>query len=80
MHRIDSVITAPNPEGNRIMKYMKYGPKEPLSPSVGDPCQLCGRQLSVGDYTALLRRQNDRKYADLAVEVHWQCAEVSSME
>lgn len=52
----------------------KYGPKGHLSPSLGDTCPLCGRPLGVGDFTTLVKRPSDWRYADQGVEVHWQCA------
>jgi hypothetical protein len=57
------------------MKLTKYGPKGSLSPSLGDPCLLCGRPMIVGDFTTLIRRPHDKRYADHGAEVHWQCAE-----
>lgn len=51
----------------------RYGPKSSLSPSLNDPCVFCGRPLVVGDYTTLVSRAANRRYADNA-EVHWRCA------
>jgi hypothetical protein len=51
----------------------KYGPKSALSPSIGDPCPLCSRPLLVGDYTTLVARSPEHRFADSA-EVHWRCA------
>jgi hypothetical protein len=52
----------------------KYGPKGDLSPSLGDPCPLCHRGFRIGDYTTLLRSKREGRYANDAVEVHWDCA------
>jgi len=57
----------------------KYGPKGNLSPSIGDPCGVCGRALQPGDYTTLLRTSGHTRYSDAGVEVHWDCASASSM-
>ena len=53
---------------------MKYGPKSALSPSVGEPCILCGVAFEAGIYTTLLRTSVDRKFCDASVEVHYNCA------
>jgi hypothetical protein len=52
----------------------KYGPKEELSPSIGEHCRLCGQVFKAGDYTALVRTTQHSKYGDHKVEVHWGCA------
>ena len=51
----------------------KYGPKSRVSPTIGDPCSLCGEKLAAGDYTTLVRSTADGRYANDAVEVHWDC-------
>ena len=51
---------------------MKYGPKSSLSPTLGDPCGMCGRPLSAGQYTTLARGSNDHRFP--GTEVHWACA------
>jgi hypothetical protein len=56
------------------MKLTKYGPKGNLSPSIGDPCRLCGAALMPGDYTTLVARNARSRYANDGVEVHWDCA------
>jgi hypothetical protein len=40
----------------------KYGPKEPLSTSIGDPCPLCGVPFKAGDFTALIRTTTISKH------------------
>ena len=52
----------------------KYGPKGNLSPSIGDPCGVCGVPLRPGDYTTLLRTSGQHRYCNASVEVHWDCA------
>ena len=52
----------------------KYGPKEELSPSLGDLCPLCGEPFGLGDYTALIRTTTTSRYGNARIEVHWQCA------
>lgn len=54
---------------------MKYGPKSPLSPTVGDHCLLCGVGFRPGDYTTLLATDPSDTYCDDQVEVHWECRE-----
>lgn len=56
------------------MTFTKYGPKGGWSPTLGDPCALCGKPLAVGDYTTLIKRADDARYADHGLEVHWDCA------
>lgn len=56
------------------MQLTKYGPKGKLSPSLGDTCPLCGVSLAAGDFTTLVGRTATGKYANDAVEVHWDCA------
>ncbi len=56
------------------MGLTRYGPKEPLSPSIGTPCPLCGVELKVGDFTALIRATTVSKHGDNRIEVHWACA------
>jgi hypothetical protein len=53
--------------------FSKYGPKSNLSPSIGDPCPLCGRLFAQGDYTTLIRRTPNGTYADDGAEVHFTC-------
>jgi hypothetical protein len=52
----------------------KYGPKGRLSPTLGEPCAVCGVAFLVGDYTTLVRSTDGTRYADDGVEVHWDCA------
>jgi len=52
----------------------KYGPKEPLSPSLGERCPMCGRSFEVGDYTTLIRTTRASRHGDKNIEVHWDCA------
>lgn len=56
------------------MELTKYGPKSGVSPSIGDLCRLCGVAFARGDFTTLVRMSIAGKYADDAVEVHWDCA------
>jgi hypothetical protein len=56
------------------MSFPKFGPKGKLSPTYGDPCEVCRGPLADGDYTTLLRRSPEGRYADDAIEVHWNCA------
>lgn len=56
------------------MPLTKYGPKSNASPTIGEACPLCGDAFVAGDYTALVRRTLKGKFADDAVEVHWDCA------
>lgn len=56
------------------MPFNRFGPKGGLSPTLGDPCALCKQPLAVGDYTTLVRRTADGRYANDAAEVHWDCA------
>lgn len=56
------------------MQLVKYGPKSGLSPTLGDPCPLCGVSFARGDFTTLLRTKPTGKYADEGIEVHWTCA------
>ena len=55
------------------MQLVKYGPKSGLSPTIGDPCPLCGVSFARGDFTTLMRTTAAGKYADDGVEVHWAC-------
>ena len=52
----------------------RYGPKEPLSTSIGDPCPICGVPFKAGDFTALIRTTTLSKHGDKRIEVHWDCA------
>ena len=56
------------------MALTKYGPKEPLSPSIGDGCPICGVAFKAGDYTALIRTTSHSKFGNARIEVHWECA------
>ena len=56
------------------MQLTKYGPKSGISPTVGDPCPLCGSRFAPGEFTTLVRRTRDGRYANDAAEVHWDCA------
>lgn len=59
---------------------MKYGPKGPLSPSLGSPCNICGAPLSVGDYTTFHRAASASRYVDDSPEVHWDCEHAPGRE
>jgi hypothetical protein len=61
-----------------MTKRTKYGPKGPLSPSLGDPCLVCGHPLATGDFTTLVPRQFGGRYVDDGAEVHWRCAASAS--
>jgi hypothetical protein len=54
------------------MQLTKYGPKSGVSPTIGDPCPLCGDAFARGDFTTLVRTSIQGKYANDAVEVHWE--------
>ena len=56
------------------MPLTKYGPKEELSPSLGELCPMCGIAFVVGDYTALIRTTTTSRYGNVRIEVHWDCA------
>jgi hypothetical protein len=56
------------------MGLTKYGPKESLSPSLGQPCAMCGVSFVIGDYTALIRTTTTSRYGNARIEVHWACA------
>ncbi len=56
------------------MELTKYGPKSDASPTIGDPCPLCGISFVRGDFTTQVRRSREGRYANDAVEVHWSCA------
>jgi hypothetical protein len=51
----------------------KYGPKSSLSPSIGDSCPLCTASFIAGDYTTLVRKDQNGRFANDGVEVHWDC-------
>jgi hypothetical protein len=53
----------------------KYGPKSPLSPTIGDPCSLCGEPFRAGDFTTQLRTTRSSRHGDTPKEVHWDCAQ-----
>lgn len=57
----------------RSIPLVKYGPKSDLSPTIGDPCPLCGTPFRRGDYTTLIRRTAESAFADDGAEVHWTC-------
>lgn len=57
------------------MQLVKYGPKSGLSPTLGDPCPLCGVSFARGDFTTLVRTKAAGTYTDDGVEVHWACVE-----
>jgi hypothetical protein len=69
-HRV-SDLTHLN-RGNRDT-LTKYGPKSSLSPSIGDSCALCTASFAAGDYTTLVRKDQNGRFANDAVEVHWDC-------
>ena len=54
--------------------FTKYGPKGNLSPSIGEPCPICGVPFAVGDYTTMIRTTRDSKHGNANIEVHWDCA------
>jgi len=51
----------------------RCGPKGNLSPTLGDPCAVCGLPLAAGDYTTLVPGPGAGRYAN-GVEAHWDCA------
>lgn len=65
---------------------LKFGPKAPGHPSIGNPCPGCGAGFQEGDLTALVPvGPGDAHYAReecwagrpfnaIAIEVHWLCA------
>jgi serine/threonine protein kinase len=55
------------------MQPTKYGPKSRSSPSIGAPCPLCGVAFAAGDFTGLMARTREDRYANDAVEAHWDC-------
>ena len=52
----------------------KSGPKSNLSPSLGEPCPLCGVPFQAGDYTTMIRTTRTSKHGNANIEVHWECA------
>lgn len=54
--------------------FTRCGPKGELSPTLGDLCPLCQHPLAVGDYTTLVRKTAEGRYANDGSEVHWDCA------
>ena len=56
------------------MKFTKYGPKEHVSPTLGERCPLCGARLALGDTTTVMRRATIGRHAHDSAEVHWDCA------
>lgn len=54
----------------------KYGPKSQLSPTIGNPCCVCGNPFAPGDFTTLVGAETPRHYIDDAREVHWACADI----
>lgn len=56
------------------MSFTKYGPKGSLSPTLGEPCPICGVAFQVGDFTTLIRTTRTSKHGDKRIEVHWECA------
>ncbi len=56
------------------MGFEKYGPKGPLSPTLGDLCPICGEELKVGDFTTLVRTTRTSKHGNRRIEAHWDCA------
>jgi hypothetical protein len=57
-----------------IVAFTKYGPKEPLSPSIGELCPICHRPFQAGDYTTLIRTTRTSLHGDRRIEAHWDCA------
>ena len=55
------------------MQLTKYGPKSSVSPSIGDTCPLCGARFVAGDYTTLIRKDPTGRFANDAIEAHWDC-------
>ncbi len=62
------------------MSLTRYGPKEELSPSIGELCPICGKAFVVGDFTALIRTTRTSQYGDKRIEVHWRCAVKPSID
>lgn len=56
------------------MVLTRYGPKEALSPSLGQVCPMCGISFGIGDDTALIRTTTTSRYGNARIEVHWTCA------
>lgn len=66
----------------------KFGPKKADHPSTGKPCAACKRLFKEGDYTTLVplgpgddteareRAKEGRAYNAVAVEVHYECADL----
>lgn len=64
----------------------KFGPKTSDDPALGNPCPACGEPFKEGDYSALVgigpgsdeeqreRRDSNRPYNSVALEVHWECS------
>ena len=64
-----------------------FGPKSADHPSIGKPCPACNKAFEEGDHTVLVplgpgkdeesrqRRDEDRGYNAVALEIHWECAE-----
>ena len=55
------------------MQLTKYGPKSKVSPTIGDLCPICGVGLAPGDFTTLVRKDVGGRFANDAVEAHWDC-------
>lgn len=51
---------------------MRYGPKSALSPTIGEPCGLCGGGMLAGEFTTLVRGATDKQFP--GTEAHWRCA------
>ncbi len=70
----------------------KFGPKRADHLSVGELCPACRKPFAVGDFTTLIalgpgddaesreRCQAGRPYNAVAIEVHWDCADVRNDE
>ena len=69
------------------MTQRRFGPKTADHPSVGTECQACHEPFKEGDFTTLVvlgpggdpeareRRDQDRPYNAIALEIHWDCSE-----
>jgi hypothetical protein len=65
---------------------MKFGPKSPDHPSIGEICKACNKPFVTGDFTTLIalgpgddteaqvRAREGRPYNAVAIEIHFDCA------
>jgi hypothetical protein len=66
--------------------FRRFGPMPSNSPYLGQPCQACGVDFLIGDFTTLVplgpggdaeareRARDGRPYNAVALQVHWACA------